>query len=519
MPKIAWVTAIATVLAVALTAWMIGGWVSDHKVAVVSVFVILGLLVIAVLVRHFIVVSKMRQLLLMAADQALRDPLTGLANRALFHDRLTHAMQLHQRDNQSVAVLSLDLDDFKMDNDNLGHPAGDALLVLAAERILGCVRASDTVARLGGDEFAVLLEGRAEDSHLVAHRVVQAFDAPFLIDGHDLLVRPSVGLAVASDRGADASADALLKQADVAMYSAKRSRTSGVHSFTPDMYLVDPDETGLAGGTGGEGAGAVRLLGQLRYALDNGGLSLVYQPKFDLCDEKIVGVEALVRWPHAERGLLGPNTFLPLVREHGLMRLVTEFVLAQAIDDAVAWHARGVGVPIAVNVFAPSLGDLGLPKRIVSALASRRLSTDALTVEVTEDLLLEDMDRTRTVFERLRENGIRIAIDDFGSGYSALSYLHDLPIDELKLDRQFIAPVLVDWRAAAIVRAVVDLAHVLGVTTVAEGIEDAATVARLREYGCDVAQGYYYSPPIEAAAMLELLSSTTRAPAEAASNN
>jgi EAL domain-containing protein (putative c-di-GMP-specific phosphodiesterase class I) len=175
-------------------------------------------------------------------------------------------------------------------------------------------------------------------------------------------------------------------------------------------------------------------------------------------------------------------------------------------------------VPIAVNVFAPSLGDLGLPKRIVNALASRRLSTDALTVEVTEDLLLEDMDRTRTVFERLRENGIRIAIDDFGSGYSALSYLHDLPIDELKLDRQFIAPVLVDWRAAAIVRAVVDLAHVLGVTTVAEGIEDAATVARLREYGCDVAQGYYYSPPIEAAAMLELLLSTTRAPAEAASS-
>ena len=511
MPKIAWVTGIAMAIAVALAAWMIGGWVSDHKGAVVSAFVVLGLVLIVVLARHFIVVGKIRRLLVMAADQALRDPLTGLANRALFHDRLTHATQLHQRDNQSVAVLSLDLDDFKLVNDNLGHPAGDALLALAAERILGCVRASDTVARLGGDEFAVLLEGRAEDSHQIARRVVQAFDAPFLIDGHDLLVRPSVGLAVASDKGSDASADALLKQADVAMYSAKRSRASGVHSFTPDMYLVDPDETGLAGGTGR--AEAVRLLGQLRYALDNSGLSLVYQPKVDLRDEKIVGVEALVRWPHAERGLLGPNAFLPLVREHGLMRSVTEFVLARAIDDAVEWYARGVGVPIAVNVFAPSLGDLGLPKQIVNALASRGLNADALTVEVTEDLLLEDINRTRTVFDRLRENGIRIAIDDFGSGYSALSYLHDLPIDELKLDRQFIAPVLVDWRAAAIVRAVIDLAHVLGVTTVAEGIEDAATVARLREYGCDVAQGYYYSPPVDAAAMLELLSSTMRAPA------
>jgi EAL domain-containing protein (putative c-di-GMP-specific phosphodiesterase class I) len=205
-----------------------------------------------------------------------------------------------------------------------------------------------------------------------------------------------------------------------------------------------------------------------------------------------------------------------LVREHGLMRLVTEFVLARAIDDAVEWHARGVGVPIAVNVFAPSLSDLGLPRQIVNALASRGLSTDALTVEVTEDLLLEDIDRTRTVFERLRENGIRIAIDDFGSGYSALSYLHDLPIDELKLDRQFIAPVLVDWRAAAIVRAIVGLAQVLSVTTVAEGVEDAATVARLREYGCDVAQGYYYSAPIDSAAMLELLTSTASAPAEVA---
>jgi diguanylate cyclase (GGDEF)-like protein len=518
MPKIAWVTGVAMAIAVALAAWMIGGRVSDHKVAVVSAFLSLGLLVIVVLARHFIVVGKIRQLLVMAADQALRDPLTGLANRALFHDRLTHAMQLHQRDNQSVAVLSLDLDDFKMVNDNLGHPAGDALLVLAAERIRGCVRASDTVARLGGDEFAVLLEGRAGDAHVVAHRVVQAFDAPFLIDGHDLLVRPSVGLAVASGKGADASADALLKQADVAMYSAKRSRTSGVHMFTPDMYLVDPDQNGLAGGTGGDGAGAVKLLGQLRHAIDNGGLSLVYQPKFDLRDETIVGVEALVRWPHAERGLLSPNTFLPLVREHGLMHLLTEYVLARAIDDAVEWHARGVGVPIAVNVFAPSLGDLSLPRQIVNALARRRLRTDALTVEVTEDLLLEDMARTRTVFDKLREDGIRIAIDDFGSGYSALSYLHDLPIDELKLDRQFIAPVLVDWRAAAIVRAVIDLAHVLGVTTVAEGVEDAATVARLREYGCDVAQGYYYSQPIDATAMLELLSATTRAPAEATSS-
>jgi diguanylate cyclase (GGDEF)-like protein len=472
-----------------------------------------------VLARQFIAVAENRRLLAMTADQALRDPLTGLANRALFHDRLTHAMQLHQRDDQSVAVLVMDLDDFKLVNDSLGHPAGDALLVMVAERILGCLRPGDTVARLGGDEFAVLMEGWAEHSRLVAQRVVQVFDEPFLIEGHDILVRPSVGLAVAAAEGADISAKALMKQADVAMYSAKRSRSSGVHSFTPDMYLVDPTESSLARGTNSNGgAVAVKLLGELRHAIDNGGLSLVYQPKFDLRDEQIVGVEALVRWPHAQRGVLGPDHFLPLVREHGLMHSVTDVVLARAIDDAALWQSRGFSVPLAVNVFAPTLGDLGLPNQIVRALAGRNLSTTALTVEVTEDLLLEDIDRTRIVIDRLRENGIRVAIDDFGSGYSALSYLHDLPIDELKLDRQFIEPVLVDWRAAAIVRAVIDLAHVLGVTTVAEGVEDAATAARLREYGCEVGQGYYYSPPIDAAAMLKLLSSTMQEPVAAKSS-
>jgi diguanylate cyclase (GGDEF)-like protein len=476
------------------------------------------LLVSVVLARQFIAVAENRRLLAMTADQALRDPLTGLANRALFHDRLTHAMQLHQRDNQSVAVLVMDLDDFKLVNDSLGHPAGDALLVMVAERILGCLRPGDTVARLGGDEFAVLMEGWAEHSRLVAQRVVQVFDEPFPIEGHDILVCPSVGLAVAAAEGADISAKALMKQADVAMYSAKRSRSSGVHSFTPDMYLVDPSESGLARTNGNGGAVAVKLLGELRHAIDNGGLSLVYQPKFDLRDDTIVGVEALVRWPHAERGVLGPDHFLPLVREHGLMHSVTEVVLARAIDDAALWHSMGFRVPIAVNVFAPSLGDLALPKQIVKALVRGGLNAEALTVEVTEDLLLEDVDRTRVVIDRLREHGIRVAIDDFGSGYSALSYLHDLPIDELKLDRQFIAPVLVDWRAAAIVRAVIDLAHVLGVTTVAEGVEDEATAARLREYSCEVGQGYYYSPPLAAPELLELFTSAMRAPAAAGSS-
>ncbi|KAA0084500.1 GGDEF domain-containing protein [Mycolicibacterium sp. P9-64] len=464
----------------------------------VSSFVLMS----AVMARQFVVVRDNRRLLETVAEQALRDPLTGLANRALFHDRLAHAVQLHRRERQSVAVLSLDLDHFKLVNDNLGHAAGDTLLALAAQRLLGCVRPGDTVARLGGDEFAILIEGMHDNSGFVADRVIQAFDEPFIVDGHDLLLRPSVGLAVLTAEGVDTSAEDLLKQADVAMYSAKRSRAGGLHTFTAEMHLVDSREVN---GNGRSGAGAVRLLGQLRHAIDHVGLTVVYQPIYDLRDEQIVGAEALVRWPHPERGLLGPDTFLPLVRQHGLMRSVTELVLARALDDAAEWRRAGVEVPVAVNLFAPSVGDLNLPDQIMRALADRNLTSAALTIEITEDLLLQNVDRARMVLHRLREQGIRIAIDDFGSGYSALSYLRELPIDEVKLDRNFIAPILDDPRAAAVVRTVVDLAHVLGVTTVAEGIEDVETAWALRGYGCEMAQGFYYSRPVGAEELLDLV--------------
>lgn len=469
-------------------------------------------IMLIVLARQFIIVGENRRLLANAADQALRDPLTGLANRTLFHDRLTHALQLHQRDNRSVVVMALDLDDFKLVNDSLGHPVGDAVLIQAAERVSACVRSSDTVARIGGDELAVLVESTIEDARAIADRVVAAFYEPFVVDGHDLAIRPSVGLAVAGADGRDVTPEVLLKQADAAMYSAKRSGTGRVHTFSPDMYLF---QSAPNGAVKRRGAMAVRMLGELRQAIANFDLSLVYQPKFDLGSEEIVGVEALVRWPHPERGLLGPEHFLPLVRRHGLMESMTEFVLVRALDDAAWWRTKGVGLPIAINLFAPSLEDARLPAQIVSELTSRNLRPDTLTVEITEHLLLNNLDRTRKVLNKLRHHGIRVSIDDFGSGYSALSYLRDLPIDEIKLDRQFVAPVLVDWRAASIIRAVIDLAHALNATTVAEGIENAETAARLRAYGCDLAQGFLYSPPITPVGILDLLFSRERAPATA----
>jgi len=413
-------------------------------------------------------------------------------------------------------VLSLDLDDFKLVNDGLGHPAGDLLLVQAAERILGAVRSSDTVARIGGDEFVVLMEGATEDSHQVALQVLRAFDEPFVIDGHALLLCPSAGLAAASAGEPEISADTLLKQADVAMYTAKRSHVPGVRVYAGgDMPDDEHPEAGARAATEAaarESTVAFQLLGQLRRAIDNQELTLAYQPKFDLRDDSLVGAEALVRWPHPDRGLLGPDQFLQLVRDHGLMRPITELVLSQALNQIAEWRDLGLLVPVAVNVFAPSLSDLALPETVERALKDRGLPSEVLTVEITEDLLLDNRERARSVIERLRRSGVRVAIDDFGSGYSALSYLRELYVDELKLDRAFVTAVLDDRRAAAIVRAVIDLANELGLTTVAEGVEDPETATLLRDYGCHVAQGYLYTAPLTPSDMLSLLQTRRPAP-------
>lgn len=451
--------------------------------------VVLGL---GVLARQLIAVAENRRLMSTVADRAMRDPLTGLANRALFQDRLGHALQLRQRDGRSIGILALDLDDFKLVNDSMGHPAGDELLISCATRLQGGVRAGDTVARLGGDEFAVLFEGHMDQWFPLAQRAVDAFDQPFIVDGHELLIRPSAGLAVAGPHDdPNLTADDLLKRADVAMYSAKRSHGQGVLTFHAGMADIDSSATG-------SGAAVVQLLGKLRQAIDQSDLTLVYQPKFSAQTREVVGVEALLRWPHPDRGLLGPDEFLPMVRQYGLMGDVTDLVLNTALGDAARWHAAGVNTSVAVNLFAPLLGDLDLPRKVGRVLDQRGLGASAVTFEITEDLLMEDLDRAKTVLAQLRERGIRIAIDDFGSGYSALSYLSDLPIDEVKLAADFIAPVLHDQRAATVVRAVIDLAQRLGLVTVAEGVQSDEMASSMAEFGCDVLQGYHFSEPVTA---------------------
>ncbi|MBJ7337058.1 bifunctional diguanylate cyclase/phosphodiesterase [Mycolicibacterium sp.] len=470
--------------------------------------IIVPIIVVTICARQSVAAWENRKKLSAAADQALRDPLTGLANRTLFHERLTHAMMLRSRDDRTVTVVSLDLDDFKLVNDSLGHPAADGVLLRVGQRLLECVRTGDTVARVGGDEFAVLLEGCLDDSHLVVQHIVEAFNRPFTVDGQEMLMRPSVGLAAATPDEPDLQADTVIRRADIAMYAAKRSRSSEVHTFHAEMMLVDPDVVDRKGGPpgpAGDGAARIRLLGELRQAIDHGSLSVVYQPKRALDMGAVVGVEALLRWPHPTLGTLCPDAFLSLVRQHGLMRPVTDLVLDMVLDDVARWSAQGVRIPVAVNLFAPFLRDTHLPETLIRALERRGLPADLLTVEITEDLVLSEVAQVTVVLRRLREYGIKVAIDDFGSGYSALSYLRDLTIDEVKLDRHFIASVAIDTRAAAVVRAVIDLTHDLGITVVAEGVEDADTANWLRRHGCDVGQGYYFGRPVDAAQILELV--------------
>jgi diguanylate cyclase len=465
-------------------------------------------LVIAVLARQFLVVAENRRLAHSVSDQALRDPLTNLGNRVLFLDRLDHAIQLYHRDQRSVAVLSMDIDDFKLINDNLGQAAGDALLVQAAQRLLGCVRSGDTVARLGGDEFAVLIEDAGENAHLIVYQIMEAFERPFSADGEVIFMRPSAGLAVAGGEDPDLRAAELLKHADSALASAKQLG-GGLQTFSADIHFRD-NALGLSAPDihlSRGGLVEVRLLSDLRQAISHHALSVLYQPKVDLQTTHVVGAEALARWPHPVFGMVLPHQFLPLVRQHGLMRTFTDLILDQALSDAAQWRRRGIAVPVAVNLFPPLVGDINLPGHIFDALERHELPGDSLIVEITEDLLLDDIERTREVLEALREHSIQVALDDFGSGYSALTYLCKLPIDEVKVDYDLIGHVLTDPRAEAIVRAVIDLSHALNVTTVAEGVENAETATWLRDQGCEVGQGILYSPPITGQAVMELLSS------------
>lgn len=455
-------------------------------------------LVVTTVVRQVVTFNENQRLRAAARELLEQDRVTGLDNAISLRDRLSCTLSRADRDTEGVSVVRLDLDELALVTAAYGRGAGDELLNLAAGRIRSSVGRDDAVARMDSGQFAVLMDGGVEHGRAVADRLVQAFADPFIIDGHDLLIRPSVGLAVATDGEADLTADELLARAAAAVQIAKNSHLRSAYIHGIDSDVDDTVTTSRIAALGARPTETVRLLGQLRQAIDSEALCLYYQPKFDLISGDMMGVEALLRWPHAELGLLAPDRFLPLVRSHGLTTLVNDLVIERALDDVARWRGEGLAVPVAVNVFANCLTDIALPRRIARALEERRISAADLTLEITEDFMLSKLGRVQYVLNGLRHTGVRVAIDDFGSGYSTLSYLRDLPVDEVKLDRQFVASVLKDDRAAEIVRSIISLAHHLGARVVAEGVEDGETAARLKQFKCDVVQGYLYSTPIAA---------------------
>ena len=451
-------------------------------------------LVTAVLLRHLLALDRKRRLLDAMADAALRDTVTGLANRRLLDERLAHAAQLHDRLDVPLSVLSIRVDDFNVVNDTLGYAASDELLRSVGTRIQGSVRAGDTVARMGGDEFAILVEDRPEVAIQVAKRIARAFDTALDIAGNRVYVHLSIGVATAQpdDDAAITTAD-LVNQAEAARSRAEQTSATDVQTFSPETDAHLGRRKAFR-----DGIARLQLLWDLRRAIDDRLLTLVYQPQFGMLSGAVCGAEALLRWEHPTLGTLEPREFLPLIREHGLMDAVTDLVLSRAVADGAAWHAAGTEIPVAVNLWARSLDDDTLPERIMTVLDAHGMSPRLLTVEITEELMVADFVKGRAVLNRLREAGIRVSIDDFGSGYSTLTYLRELPIDEVKLDRELIAPILFDRRAATIARSVIELAEEFDIASVAEGIENEETALWLRRFGCDVVQGNYYCGPLPA---------------------
>lgn len=410
---------------------------------------------------------------------AHHDELTGLPNRTLFKNRCGLALNAARSSEAWPTVLLLDLDGFKDVNDTLGHHRGDLLLVEVAQRLQASVRAGDTVCRLGGDEFAILLAPSVPASgEQAAQRITHTLTAPFLLDGTRVDVEVSIGIATA-EPGEDVLT--VLRHADAAMYAAKEHRL-GYTRHVP--------------GQEGETTARFQLLGALRHALDHDEIVLHYQPKIAIDDGQVVGIEALARWQHPTRGLLSPAAFLPVLENTTLSHRFTSHVLSTALAQTRRWNDRGISLPVAVNVSSRCLLDPGFPDTVGQQLLAAGVPGTLLCIELTENTIMTDPERAVTVLERIRALGVRVAIDDFRTGYSSMAYLQVLPLDELKVDQSFVRDLATDRGNTALVQSAVDLGHSLGLVVVAEGVEDATVLDSLRRLGCDIAQGYQFARPL-----------------------
>lgn len=421
--------------------------------------------------------------------QALYDQLTNLPNRTLLQDHLNLEIARSQRAHTSFAVLLMDLDGFKAVNDTLGHQAGDLLLCEVGQRLLRSIRKSDIVARLGGDEFVIILHDIHPDTIVTkADTILTCLDTPMQLSGQSVDIGVSGGLAVYPWHGEDYIS--LLRHADIAMYYAKRG---GKHLA---MYAAEQEQLSSRD---------LSLKSELRQAIQNNRLVLHYQPKIDLVKGQVMGLEALVRWEHPQRGFMLPDSFIPMAEEAGFITLLTHWVLRSALEQVAALNAAGYPIGVAVNLSTKDMHDKGLPHRIATLFAELDVPAKRLTLELTESAVMVNPGEALKILTELDQMGVSLSIDDFGTGYSSLAYLKRLPVDELKIDKSFVMDMLDNENDAVIVKSTVDLGHNLGLRVIAEGVENADTLDALKALGCDSAQGYYLSKPLSADTLLDWL--------------
>lgn len=425
--------------------------------------------------------------------QALHDSLTTLPNRTLLHEHLQRAIPAAQQGPHTLSLLLIDLDGFKEINDTLGHDRGDLILQEVATRIRAVQGKHAIVARLGGDEFAVLLTSVSEGAYAMrqAHKILAALHAPFTMDGLMLDIGASIGIVECPEHGE--YADLLIQRADVAMYVAKQ-RGGGCSVYAPEHDQHSPSR--------------LALLGELRHSIERDQLQLYYQPVISLATRRVLGVEALVRWPHTTRGLLLPDQFIPQTERNALIGSLTLWVISTALRQCSAWRKAGLPLSVSVNLSARNLHNAQLSNQVRQLLDETGAEADALELEITESAIMADPAHAKEILTRLSHMGVRLSIDDFGTGYSSLSYLKKLPVDEIKVDKSFVIDMVTDEDNATIVRSTIELAHNLNLQVVAEGVESREILDRLIALGCDKAQGYLFSRPLPADELQRWLSTS-----------
>jgi len=420
---------------------------------------------------------------------ALYDSLTKLPNRKLFIDRLKQQISSATRNQESFAVLLLDLDRFKEVNDTLGHAVGDILLAQLGPRLQNALRKNDTIARMGGDEFLILLPQVNQDTvTTISNKILEALTKPIIVNEYVLDITASIGCAIYPHHGTDVKS--LIKQADVAMYHAKRNQLSlSVYNKNFDAHSIEK----------------LGLVGELRQAISNKELELVYQPKINLLSGEYIGVEALTRWHHAERGEIPPSEFILLAEQTGLINQITRWVLETAVNQCKSWHKLGLTLSTSINLSAKDLHDPSLPELLKELLAENPACAQYITLELTESAIMTDVRSSLKILNILNDMGIKLSIDDFGTGYSSLEYLARLPVTELKIDQSFVAKMVSSQNERVIVRSTIELAHNLGLHVVAEGVEEAETINMLKALQCDVAQGFYINRPASSSEIPKLV--------------